>query len=89
MLREHLRLPGTGVTAVRYFRDKLIMREATARAGILVPPFIGIKNYDELRDYMDGRSRTLGAQTPHRSGVDGHHQAAEPPKKSGARSTSW
>lgn len=52
MLREHLRLPGTGVTAIRYFRDKLIMREATNNAGILVPPFIGIKNYDQLREYM-------------------------------------
>lgn len=52
MLREHLRLPGTGVTAIRFFRDKLIMREATHNAGILVPPFIGIKNYDQLREYM-------------------------------------
>ncbi len=53
MLREHLRLPGTGVTAIRNFRDKLIMREKTHAAGILVPPFIGIKNYDALRDYME------------------------------------
>ncbi|MCC6804013.1 MAG: ATP-grasp domain-containing protein [Anaerolineae bacterium] len=52
MLREHLRLPGTGVTAIRRFRDKLTMRELTHAAGILVPPFIGIKNYDQLRDYM-------------------------------------
>lgn len=52
MLREHLRLPGTGVTAIRRFRDKLTMREQTHAAGILVPPFIGIKNYDQLRDYM-------------------------------------
>ncbi len=53
MLREHLRLPGTGVTAIRNFRDKLIMREKTDQAGILVPRFIGIKNYDQLRDYME------------------------------------
>ena len=26
-LREHLRIPGMGLTAVRYFRDKLAMRE--------------------------------------------------------------
>jgi biotin carboxylase len=25
-LREHLRLPGMGLTAIRYFRDKLAMR---------------------------------------------------------------
>ncbi|MEP7291645.1 MAG: ATP-grasp domain-containing protein [Chloroflexota bacterium] len=53
LLREHLRLPGTGVTAIRYFRDKLIMREATEKAGILVPPFIGIKNYDQLRAFLE------------------------------------
>lgn len=53
MLREHLRLPGTGVTAIRYFRDKLIMHERTYDAGILVPPFVGIKNYDQLRDFME------------------------------------
>ncbi len=53
MLREHLRLPGIGVSAIRNFRDKLIMREKTNNAGILVPPFIGIKNYDQLREYMD------------------------------------
>src|SRR5262249_1192037 len=40
-LREHLRLPGTGVTAIRNFRDKLIMCEKTHAADILVPPFIG------------------------------------------------
>lgn len=53
MLREHLRLPGTGVTAVRSFRDKLAMRQITHDAGLLVPEFIQIKNYDALRDYME------------------------------------
>lgn len=52
MLREHLRLPGIGVTAIRKFRDKLAMRQITQQAGILVPDFIQIKNYDALRDYM-------------------------------------
>lgn len=52
LLREHLRLPGMRVSHARHFRDKLIMRELTHNAGILVPPFIGIKNYDELRAYM-------------------------------------
>ncbi|MEO1289002.1 MAG: ATP-grasp domain-containing protein, partial [Chloroflexota bacterium] len=53
MLREHLRLPGMGVTASRNFRDKLTMRELTREAGINVPDFVHIKNYDALRDYMD------------------------------------
>lgn len=52
ILREHLQLPGMGVTAIRKFRDKLTMRQAAHDAGILVPEFIGIKNYDDLRDYM-------------------------------------
>lgn len=52
MLREHLRLPGMGVTAVRKFRDKLTMRELAQDAGIRVPDFVQIKNYDRLREYM-------------------------------------
>ncbi|MBK8026191.1 MAG: ATP-grasp domain-containing protein [Chloroflexi bacterium] len=53
MLREHLRLPGTGVTATRRFRDKLAMRQITRAASILVPDFIQIKNYDGVRDFMN------------------------------------
>lgn len=52
LLREHLRLPGMGVTASRNFRDKLTMREMADRAGIRVPPFVQIKNYDAIRRYM-------------------------------------
>jgi len=36
-LREHLRITGMGLTAVRYFRDKLAMRERARKEGILVP----------------------------------------------------
>jgi hypothetical protein len=52
-LREHLRIPGMGLTTTAYFRDKLAMRHQARRAGILVPEFIGILNYDDLRAYMD------------------------------------
>ncbi len=51
-LREHLRLPGWRVSAVRHFRDKLIMREVTRNNGILVPDFIQILNYDKLREFI-------------------------------------
>ena len=34
LLREHLRLPGFGETATRYFRDKLAMRMRAAEVGI-------------------------------------------------------
>ncbi len=52
VLREHLQVQGAGITQTRYFRDKLMMRLQTQRAGILVPPFIGVNNYDRLRAYM-------------------------------------
>lgn len=52
MLREHLRLSGTGVTAVRQFRDKLAMRQSARNASINVPDFVQIKNYDEIREFM-------------------------------------
>jgi len=51
-LREHLRLPGIGLTTVRYFRDKLAMRAKARECGILVPEFIQILNYDDLREFM-------------------------------------
>lgn len=52
ILREHLCLPGMGVSATRHFRDKLTMRQIAHEANIRVPEFIQIKNYDQLRDYM-------------------------------------
>jgi biotin carboxylase len=51
-LREHLRLPGIGLTTIRYFRDKLAMRARAQECGILVPEFIHILNYDDLREFM-------------------------------------
>lgn len=51
-LREHLRLPGIGQTTIRHFRDKLAMRAQAREAGILVPEFIHILNYDDLREFM-------------------------------------
>ncbi|NBB86679.1 MAG: ATP-grasp domain-containing protein [Bacteroidetes bacterium] len=52
-LREHLRLPGLGLTAMRYFRDKLAMRMQARAAGIRVPDFVPVINYDEIRAFMD------------------------------------
>jgi hypothetical protein len=51
-LREHMRIPGMGLTTTAYFRDKLAMRYEAKRAGILVPEFTPILNYDDLRAYM-------------------------------------
>ncbi len=52
ILREHLRLQGLNFSQTRFFRDKLAMRMKTHDAGILVPPFTPVLNYDVLRDYM-------------------------------------
>jgi len=52
-IREHLRLPGMGLTTVRYFRDKLAMRTRAREAGVLVPEFIHVLNHDDLREFMN------------------------------------
>ncbi|HRI46175.1 MAG TPA: ATP-grasp domain-containing protein [Ignavibacteriaceae bacterium] len=51
-LREHLRSPGMGDTTARYFRDKLAMRTRAQEAGILVPEFVHILNYDKVREFL-------------------------------------
>ncbi|HEY6945185.1 MAG TPA: ATP-grasp domain-containing protein [Candidatus Acidoferrum sp.] len=51
-LREHLRIPGMGLTTVRYFRDKLAMRARARETGILAPEFVHVLNYDCLREFM-------------------------------------
>ena len=51
-LREHLRIPGMGLTTIRYFRDKLAMRGRAQESGISVPEFIHILNHQALNDFM-------------------------------------
>src|SRR5271165_4549074 len=36
-LREHMRIPGMGVSTTSHFRDKLAMRTEARRSGFLVP----------------------------------------------------
>jgi hypothetical protein len=55
-LREHLRLPGMGLSTVRYFRDKLAMRVQARDTGTLGPQFIHVLNYDRLRQFMSSVS---------------------------------
>src|SRR5947199_2636284 len=51
-LGEHLRIPGMGLTTVRYFRDKLAMRARAKETGMLVPEFVHVLNYDNLLEFM-------------------------------------
>jgi carbamoylphosphate synthase large subunit len=51
-LREHMRLTGMNESTARNFRDKLAMRVRARDAGIAVPEFTDVFNYDQLRDFM-------------------------------------
>lgn len=51
-LRDHLRLPGMGESHARHFRDKLAMRSLAQAAGLPIPEFSPVFNYDRLREFM-------------------------------------
>jgi biotin carboxylase len=52
-LREHLRIPGMGLTTMRYFRDKLAMRMKALDRGVRVPDFIPVFHHEDVRYYME------------------------------------
>src|SRR5579863_2455340 len=52
-LREHLRVPGMGLTTMRYFRDKLAMRMRALDRGVRVPDFVPIVHHADIRYYLD------------------------------------
>jgi biotin carboxylase len=52
-LREHLRVPGMGESATRYFRDKLAMRMRAQEANIAVPAFIHVLNDARVEAFME------------------------------------
>jgi biotin carboxylase len=52
-LREHLRIPGMGLTTMRYFRDKLAMRMRALDRNVRVPDFVPVVNYADIRYYLD------------------------------------
>jgi biotin carboxylase len=52
-LREHLRVPGMGLTTMRYFRDKLAMRMRALDRGVRVPDFVPVFHHDDIRYYLD------------------------------------
>lgn len=52
-LREHLRIPGMGLTTMRYFRDKLAMRMRALDRHVRVPDFVPVVNHGDIRYYLD------------------------------------
>ena len=52
-LREHLRIPGMGLTTMRYFRDKLAMRMRALDRKIRVPDFVPVVHHGDIQYYLD------------------------------------
>ena len=52
MLREHLRIPGMGLTTMRYFRDKLAMRMRALDRDVRVPDFVPVVNHADIGYYL-------------------------------------
>jgi len=52
-LREHLRVPGMGLTTMRYFRDKLAMRMKALDRDVRVPDFVPVFNHQDIRYYLE------------------------------------
>ena len=52
-LREHLRVPGMGLSTMRYFRDKLAMRMKALDAGVRVPDFVPVFNHGDIGYYFE------------------------------------
>ena len=51
-IREELLLPGMSSAEARRYRDKLLMRAVAKGAGIRVPEFVHVLNYEALGEYM-------------------------------------
>lgn len=52
LAREHFCLDGMSGTVARNFRDKMAMRVAARRAGVLVPDFVHVMNGAEVADFL-------------------------------------
>lgn len=51
-IRDHFCLPGMSSATARLFRDKWAMSMKAREAGVNVPAFVPLLNYDEIRDFM-------------------------------------
>src|SRR5246500_2453896 len=52
-LREHLRIPGMGLTTMRYFRDKLAMRMRALDRKVRVPDFVPVVHHGDIQYYLN------------------------------------
>lgn len=51
-IREHMRVPGMGLTTAGYYRDRLAMRVSARESGFPGPEFSRVLNYDDIREFM-------------------------------------
>ncbi|MFN8060871.1 MAG: ATP-grasp domain-containing protein [Vicinamibacterales bacterium] len=54
LVREHLRLPGMGMTTAFLFRDKLAMRVKAVGAGVVTPDFVHLLHRSEIDEFVHG-----------------------------------
>jgi biotin carboxylase len=80
LLREHLRLPGLGESATRFFRDKLAMRMLASQHEIPVPEFTSTINYHDITHFLNNvrppwvlKPRLMAGAI----GIKKYHQAQE------------
>jgi hypothetical protein len=71
VLREHFLMPGMVASQARPFNDKLAMRVRARAAGIPVPEFTAVFNYDALRDWMARVSPPWLLKPRHEAGAMG------------------
>jgi biotin carboxylase len=53
LIREHFCLPGLSSSRAKVFRDKLSMAVYGQRAGIHVPEFVPLVNFEDVREFME------------------------------------
>jgi len=52
-IRDHFGLPGQPCATARFFRDKGVMGDKAREAGINVPEFVPLLNYNDIRSFME------------------------------------
>ena len=63
-LREHMRIPGMGLTTVRYFSRQTRHARPRQRSRHPRPEFAHILNYDDLRHFHGQRTRSVATPKP-------------------------
>lgn len=71
ILREHFQMPGMLASEARPFNDKLAMRVRARNAGIPVPDFTPVFNYDTLREWMEKTPAPWLLKPRHEAGAMG------------------